>query len=54
MALRAARQQGVEPDQQKILNGTFHSIASRFFAGVQNCFIMKISSASWTHPIHET
>ena len=30
MALRAARQQGVEPDQQKILNGTFHSMASRF------------------------
>ena len=30
MAIRAARQQGVEPDQQKILNGTFHSMASRF------------------------
>ena len=54
MALRAARQQGVEPDQQKILNGTFHSWQVVFFAGVQNCFIMKISSASWTHPIHET
>ena len=30
MAIRAARHQGVEPDQQKILNGTFHSMASRF------------------------
>ncbi|MEE3122478.1 MAG: ATP-dependent helicase [SAR324 cluster bacterium] len=33
MSLRAARQQGVDQEKQKILNGTFHSMASRFLRG---------------------